>query len=256
MNNSTDVLHVIENGVEFFTIVATGESGMSQRGLSRACGKYLRSIQNLAENLTKGKAPKRLKRFIDKDIYLTNEAVKSGKQGQAVRPYKADFCFAVIRHYERLGSEVAEETLDAVGDIGLTSYIQAKTGWLPNEYQSSQQARESVNRIMEKKCPYEALYKKDMCETAFNWFGANFYWSYFYFWMSQQERCDLDNRNPPINGKRKSRIHQWIEIETKERLRDKAIELRALIVAARSKAHFIELFQNSYGDGWQMSIFD
>jgi hypothetical protein len=254
--DSTKILHAEENGIEFFTLVTTGESGMSQRGLSRACGKYVRSIQNLVENLTNEKAPLRLKRFIGKDIYLTNESVKSGKQGKDIRPYKADFCFAVIRHYEKLGSEVAEETLDAIGDIGLNSYIQGKTGWLPNEYQSSQGSREKVSRILEKKCPYKALYKKPMCDRAFKWFGANFYWEYFYFWLTDEERARLERVNPVVKGQRKSRIHQWIEADTKERLRDKAFELGALIIGARSRQQFLDMFQANYGEGWQMDIFD
>ncbi len=105
--DSTKILHSEENGIEFFTLVATSESGMSQRGLSRACGKYVRSIQNLVENLTNEKAPLRLKRFIGKDIYLTNEPVKSGKQGKNIRPYKADFCLAQARGYRLLSSTLS-----------------------------------------------------------------------------------------------------------------------------------------------------
>jgi hypothetical protein len=121
---------------------------------------------------------------------------------------------------------------------------------------SKEERKASDNRVMQQNAPYDALYQKEVCERAFSWFGCQFYWSYFYFWMSRQEKCDLDNRNPPINGRRKTKIHQWIEPETKERLRDKAIELGALILAARSKQQFIELFQNRYGEGWQKDIFD
>ena len=44
------VLRTERDGVEFFTIAATGESGMSQTGLARACGI---SKQSLSEFVTK-----------------------------------------------------------------------------------------------------------------------------------------------------------------------------------------------------------
>lgn len=254
MNNSTDVLHVVENGVELFTIVSTGESGMSQRGLARACGKRVSTIQNLIKNLTDKAPSKTLKHWIGKALTLTDETIK--RNGKEITVYHADFCSDAITHYAFLGSETAQDIVAATNKIGLNSFIQAKTGWLPEEYQSSQESREAVNRILLENAPYNALYQKDVCDRAFSWFGCQFYWSYFYFWMSTQERCDLDKRNPPVNGRRKTCIHQWIEGDTKERLRDKAIALGTLILAARSRSHFIELFQNRYGDGWQMDMFE
>ena len=87
-----DILHHNENGVEFFTVKATGESGMSQRGLARACGKQHRTIQFLVNNLANNNAPKRLERFMGKELNLTN---KYTKKGGKVIIYRADFCFAV-----------------------------------------------------------------------------------------------------------------------------------------------------------------
>jgi hypothetical protein len=258
MNNNTDVLRAEESGVEYFTVVATGKSGLSITGTARSLGVSQQSITKLKKRVEKAVTTEQLEQalqpLLGKDLTLT-----TGSNYKNVTVLNSDTWAAFAEYYAFDAQKKTPEAADvfrAFGRIGAESFIQGKTGWLPNDYQSSRESRQSINRIMEKKCPYDALYKKDMCIKAFTWFGANFYWSFFYFWMSQQERCDVDNRNPVVKGKRKSRIHQWIEPETKERLRDKAIELRALIVAARSKAHFIELFQNSYGDGWQMSIFD
>lgn len=252
MTDNTGILHAIENGIELFTVIATGESGMSQIGLARACGKHHTTILNLVKNLVDGKAPKRLERFLGKELTLVDDYVKNGG---SVLIYKADFCSAVIKHYARLGSEKAQDIDDAAGEIGLTSYIQGKTGWLPAQYQSSQPARSQINRIMNEPCPYEALYTKEMVAIVSAWFGPSFYWNYFYYWMTAEEKCKLEEKNPPIRGKRKSKIHQWIEPETRARLRDKAIALHHLLRASRSAAHFGELFQNCFGQGWQLALF-
>jgi hypothetical protein len=137
MTNLT-VLRTESNGVEYFTIAATGESGMSQRGLALACGKALSTVQNLIDNLTDGKAPKRLERFVGMDLNLTDGIVKKGK---SVTAYKAEFCSAIIKHYARLGSERAQDTDDLIGEIGLTSYIQSVTGWLPKEFKAAPEAK-------------------------------------------------------------------------------------------------------------------
>ncbi|GIW59580.1 MAG: hypothetical protein KatS3mg087_0646 [Patescibacteria group bacterium] len=33
-------------------------------------------------------------------------------------------------------------------------------------------------------CPYQSLYKKELCNKGFKWYGAQFYWKYFYYWMT------------------------------------------------------------------------
>lgn len=156
-------------------------------------------------------------------------------------------------HFSFDGNKKAKAILKASTEETIERRADAKFKQTRTEEEYEQR---TANRILRQNEPYAALYKKDMCETAFEWFGCQFYWSYFYCWMTDQERCDLDKLNPPIDGKRKTKIHQWIEPETKERLRDKAIELRTLVLTARSRSHFIELFQNRYGNGWQMSIFE
>lgn len=144
MNNIT-VLRTERDGVEFFTIVATGESGMSQRGLARACGKALSTVQNLVKNLTDGKPPKRLERFKGMDLNLTDEIEKNGGD---VIAYKAEFCSAIIKHYARLGSERAQDTDDLIGEIGLTSYIQSITGWLPEEFKAAPEAHKKLDQFL------------------------------------------------------------------------------------------------------------
>jgi len=166
-----------QNGIEYFKIVATGECGMSQSGLARACGVSRQSIIKLVDDLNpvtkspsesleplqdKGlnpvtkspseslkdlswKAPSEwLEPFIGKDLHLSGNFKKGG---DAV-VYRADFCSAVIGHYAGKGHAKALKVLMATTAIGLTSYIQGVTGWLPIALQSSLESRTKLDRIL------------------------------------------------------------------------------------------------------------
>lgn len=119
-----------------------------------------------------------------------------------------------------------------------------------------EERRQSDNRILEKACAYDALYKKETCEKGFGWYGTHFYWRYFYFWMSLEEKATHERVNPVKNGRRQYYIHQMIEQETRERLRDKAIELGTLIKMSRSRDDFENNFRKVYGAGWQLDLFN
>jgi hypothetical protein len=111
------------------------------------------------------------------------------------------------------------------------------------------------SRILTTADPYSVLFEKELCDKGFKWYGSNFYWIYFYFWMNKQERCDLDTNNPIINGVRKYKIHQWIEGETKERLKEKARELAILLLRSNCKQSFEATFAEWYGGTWQQRLF-
>ena len=46
-----NILRYEDNGIEFFTIQATGESGMSQSGLARLCGVGADSVNKLLKSV-------------------------------------------------------------------------------------------------------------------------------------------------------------------------------------------------------------
>ena len=115
MDSIPEFIRTEQNGIEYFTIVATGESGMSQSGLARACGIRQQSLFDLIENLS-GKAPsKSLKPLQDEGLSPTGKVPsKSLKplQDEGLSPtgnfkkgnvdvvvYRADFCSAVVGHY-------------------------------------------------------------------------------------------------------------------------------------------------------------
>ena len=64
------ILRYEENGIEFFTVESTGESGISHRGLAILCGVSHWTINDLVKNLEAKKALKRLEAFVDKDLHL------------------------------------------------------------------------------------------------------------------------------------------------------------------------------------------
>jgi len=184
MSSIPEFIRTEQNGIEYFTIVATGECGMSQSGLARACGIRKQSLCELIANLAtkapsewleppadndlspsgkapsewleplqdnglspSGKAPSEwLEPFIGKDLHLSGN-FKKGNVDVVV--YRADFCSAVIGHYAGKGRAKALKVLMATTAIGLTSYIQGMTGWLPIALQSSQESRTALDRILD-----------------------------------------------------------------------------------------------------------
>lgn len=90
-----NIIRQEKDGIEFFTIEATGESGLSQTGLALLCGIAKQSLNELLNTLS-GKSPSKwLDVWVDKDYLL----IETLKQGGNVKLLKASFCAAVIQHY-------------------------------------------------------------------------------------------------------------------------------------------------------------
>lgn len=122
-----------EGTFEFYTVDDTGESGMSQTGLAILCGVTQPAISALEKTLI-SKAPSRtLEPFVGKPLTLISsqgeEVFVNGKRVGNLTVYTAAFCAAVIRHYDRLGNEVAQYSADQFTEMGITSWIQSITGW-------------------------------------------------------------------------------------------------------------------------------
>ena len=186
MTNNLAVLRTENNGVEFFTLSETGESGMSQSGLARACGITKQSLSELVAKIApsgksqkkdlkpatdkglalSGKTPQKtlktstdkgfnpsgkthskwLKPFLGKNLNLTTNCFKNGG---LVTVYSAKFCAAVIKHYAYSGSEQAQDFDSELGIIGLTSYIQSQTGWLPEKFKAAPEAHKKLSEFLD-----------------------------------------------------------------------------------------------------------
>ncbi|MCC5654626.1 MAG: P63C domain-containing protein [Nostoc sp.] len=262
---SDNILRQEIDGIEYFTVASTGESGMSQRGLSRLCGVRLSTVQNILENLTENKAPLWLQNLAEGGLYLTD---KTSVKGGEIKAIKANICWGILRYYERKGKLEATKALDAIGAIGINSFIQAQTGWLPEQYQSSRKQRQEVSRILATPQPWTRMFESEFEENLARITklhkrhirNGRAYWEFIYNWMTPEEKAKLDIVNPVLtNGRRKHKIHQMLSSETKQRLTPHVTSILILMKSANSVPELRRLVQRQYGvdqpnlfDGWQI----
>ena len=124
-----EVIRREELGVEYFTVQATGESGLSISGIARLCGVYQSTITRLTQDLMHKAPSKWLEPFVGKDLYLMQSYVKKGGE---VKIVKAKVVGAIIRHYasdRKLDEAIL--ALSMFSDAGITIFIQKMTGWQP-----------------------------------------------------------------------------------------------------------------------------
>jgi hypothetical protein len=134
---SDEILHHVDpDGVEYFTVTATGQSGMSQSGLARFIGVHQAKISRWVKRVQQADSlsnslPKCLKLFAGQDIHLLgyfdceNQSILSD-----------GFCAAMIEYYALHSRQVnkesqakAQQTLDLIKHLGMRLFIHKKTGW-------------------------------------------------------------------------------------------------------------------------------
>lgn len=119
--------HIIkheDNGIEFYTIAATGDSGMSQSGLAILAGVSQQSISKLEKTLTTKAPSETLKDWVCMPLALTTNS-----EYKNATIYSAAYCAAVIRHYAYNGNQTAQHSLDKFVEIGINTWIQGITNW-------------------------------------------------------------------------------------------------------------------------------
>lgn len=136
-----NITRVERDGIEFFTIDATGESGMSESGLARLCGvaqqsmnSYIKSLRNLST----GNDPQSdLKPSPGGSVWLQarglNTVEKTKIRNLAV--VSADTCATVIEHYAFHSKYKTPEALfvfQKLARLGITGWIQEATHWHGN----------------------------------------------------------------------------------------------------------------------------
>jgi hypothetical protein len=128
------ILRVVQDGVEFYTVIATGESGMSESGLGRLCGITQQSISDLLQNITTGKAKGKCLKPFTGDTFSLQARVKISGKGVPVTIITADLCAAIIEYYAFESSHKTQTALysaQAFMAMGITKWIQGVTGWQP-----------------------------------------------------------------------------------------------------------------------------
>ena len=132
------ITRVVRDDVEFFTIDATGESGMSEAGLARLCGITRQAVMKVLREMgvtkhhenslksTSGKYSRVLPKGLttEERSYISHFAFIS-----------ASVCADVVEHYAIESRHKTEEALFAYRKFakqGITSWIQNITDWHGN----------------------------------------------------------------------------------------------------------------------------
>jgi hypothetical protein len=150
------IIRTVENGIEFFTVTETGESGMSVSGLALMCGVTHPAIIKL----------------LDKSVVTNSEAESlfplQGKEFElkAKHSYKnariiADWaCGCAIKYYAldaRRTTTEAKRALRLFRDAGIRVFIQKMTGW--QQPQSQPELNSTEPTISQIESVFAGLYK-------------------------------------------------------------------------------------------------
>lgn len=131
-----DLIRKEEDGVEFYTVLMTGQSGMSQSGLAILAGVTQQALSQLEKTLTSRAPSEWLQPFVDSPLTLTiDDPVVDGKRQGNLKVYKSSYCAAVLKHYSEIERQEAKPSRPATYSLvrfaerGIDSWIQDITGW-------------------------------------------------------------------------------------------------------------------------------
>jgi hypothetical protein len=128
------ITRVVQDGVEFFTITETGESGISESGVARLCNVSQQAISKLLDRLvTTKRPPESLKAFAGKDLRLQLKLDKRvGKAYTRLAWLSSEAAAAIIEYYAWESPRKTEEALYSYRKFatkGIEAWIQGITGW-------------------------------------------------------------------------------------------------------------------------------
>ena len=132
------ITRVERDGVEFFTVDDTGESGMSASGLARLCGVSPVAIHKFISSTSlTWDHEKELNPSFRKTIPFKPQSNSNLKFGQNtnIKILSAVVCARVIRHYaleSKYKTQEALFTLDKFSTAGINAWIQEITHWHGN----------------------------------------------------------------------------------------------------------------------------
>lgn len=238
MTKDTEILSVNQ---ELFTVSTTGDSAVSIRGLSRMSGIPKSTLIDWFKlDLTGNGIPEVVKALSCKALYLTEQVKVRGK---VIKPIRSDIAAEIIEYAAiDLQKPEARIALKSFIAIGLNSFIQGETGYLPAEFQSAtKDNRYEIARLVKEPNPWKRLYSANTCDRIRKWyFPKDFFWKFAYAWMTHEEVAFLDEHNPVIPGiwQRQERIFQHLSEATRDRLAPEIAALCTLIESSTSRQDF------------------
>jgi hypothetical protein len=132
------ITRVIRDGVEFFTIDETGESGMSEIGLANLCGISQQAVNKMLRSLaTTNSEQNPLKSRLGGKVWLQPRGISSIERSKITNLsiVNAKACAAVIEHYAFESKYKTPEAIFAYrkfAELGINAWIQEMTEWHGN----------------------------------------------------------------------------------------------------------------------------
>ena len=148
-----DLIRKVENNVEFYTVLETGESGMSQSGLAILAGVSSQALIKLEATLVTSSPSECLQPFVGENLTLvTNNEQNLTVNGKSVgnlKIYKSSYCAAVIKHYASQPRQTPEAVYSALKfmEMGIDSWIQSITKWKKDQDAKSLHTNVYIQRI-------------------------------------------------------------------------------------------------------------
>lgn len=236
MAEQNSIIRVEQDGVEFFTLAKTGESGMSVSGLAIAGGVKQQQVSKLLSDLTTKSPSKWLNHLVGTDLNLTTGV----KRGGTTRVLKAHACSAILRHYAFSGIEKSQDFLVKLEDFGMEAMIQRITGWTPPS-----EVDQFIDRhILREPRSWECVFDRQWIRAAE--FATGWSWGdpcmrhcinlLVYNRLPVEVRQRLDQINPVLpTGHRAKKQHQFFSDESVEQVLKMQLEIgRGILLVSTS----------------------
>jgi hypothetical protein len=231
IGNMTSLTRYDSNGIELVIDNATGEAFATQKGYARMSGLSQQAVN------------KRCKGYNQNSLKSVETDLGYGLQGYNLIP--AELVFEWLLDDNR-------ELAKAMGKAGATVYMHQLAGY--KVISSPIAPIDKLSRILDRPDPWQRFYDKDFCDRAFRWFGASFYWTYIYSQFTPEEACKINRLNPPVNGIRPDKIHQYINKDIKARLTPYIRELVACLDGAPTRDDFEIGYARHFGGNDQLRL--
>lgn len=128
----SEIIRVEEDGVEFFTVAATGASGMSQSGLARLCGVDEGAVRKLLKSVRTSSSDKFLEPLWGMELALRT----SCRQFNNAIILKDEVCVLILEWYafeSQRPNDTAKYSYRKFAKLGIRSWIQGITEWKPQD---------------------------------------------------------------------------------------------------------------------------
>jgi len=243
------VRFVDDQGIEYFTVTATGESGMSQSGLARFCGVHHRAIQKFIGD--------------QKDSILDTARVSSATgRTMSVKIVRDTICAEAIAHYAKQGRPEAIKSLIGFAAIGIRSFIHSQTGWTPQSKSVKTFAETMMLRIPATwECLCSESFISESCRlTGWQWqwkVMSKFLNKHIYDRCGTEVRAYLDEVNPiGEDGNRPNKNHQHFQPEARGVLQQHVKTVEDLMKVSVNLQMFEKLMNARFEGNNQMTVFD